>query len=121
MTWNTTLVLFTKCKKYLKRELPDGKNILYFSDGCAAQYKNFKNIINLCHHYIDFDITARWAFFATSRGKSSSCNGIVGTVKRLVARANMQRPLDDQILPMEKMFEYCELNIKSINRGASNF
>jgi hypothetical protein len=95
MTWNTTLVLFTKCKKYLKRELPDGKNILYFSDGCAAQYKNFKNIINLCHHYIDFGITARWAFFATSHGKSSSCNGIVGTVKRLV-------PLDDQILPLEK-------------------
>ncbi len=99
--------------KYLKRELPDVKDILYFSDGCAGQYKNFKNIINLCHHYIDFGITARWAFFATSHGKSP-CDGIGGTVKRLVARASMQRPLDDQILSMKKIFEYCELNIKGV-------
>ena len=40
--------------KYLKRELPDVKDILYFSDACTGQYtKNYKNIINLCHHYID--------------------------------------------------------------------
>jgi hypothetical protein len=99
--------------KYLKRKLPDVKDILYFSDGCAGQYKKFKNIVNLCHHYINFDITARWAFFATSHGKSP-CDGIGGTVKQLVARASIQRPLDDQILSMEKMFENCELNIKGI-------
>ena len=61
----------------------------------------------------DFGITARWAFFATSHGKSP-CDGIGGTVKRLVARASKQRPLDDQILSMEKMLENCELSIKGI-------
>jgi hypothetical protein len=68
--------------KYLKRELPHVIDIEYFSDGCAGQYKN---ILNLCHHFVDFGITAKWSFFATSHG----------TVKRLVARASLQRPLDD--------------------------
>ena len=45
--------------KYLKRELPHVIDIEYFSDGCAGQYKNFKNILNLCHHFVDFGITAK--------------------------------------------------------------
>ena len=32
--------------------------ITYFSDGCAAQYKNCKNSINLCYHKEDFGIPA---------------------------------------------------------------
>ena len=100
--------------QYLKKELPHVIDIEYFSDGCAGQYKNFKNILNLCHHVTDFGITARWSFFATSHEKSP-CDGIGGTVKRLVARASLQRPLDNQILSMEKMFEYCKSDIKGIN------
>jgi hypothetical protein len=38
-----------------------------------------------------------------------------GTVKKLVARTSLQRPLDNQILPVEKMFEYCKSNIKGVN------
>jgi hypothetical protein len=56
------------------------KHIHYFSDGSAAQYKNFKNFINLCNHYNDFGITAEWNFFCTSHVKSP-CDGIGGTVK----------------------------------------
>ena len=74
--------------QYLKKELSHVIDIEYFSDGCAGQYKNFKNILNLCHHVTDFGITARWSFFATSHGKSP-CDGIGGTVKRLVARASL--------------------------------
>ena len=55
--------------QYLKKELPDVTDIEYFSDGCAGQYKNFKNILNLCHHVTDFGITARWFFFATKSWK----------------------------------------------------
>lgn len=43
--------------------------IIYFSDGCAAQYKNRKNFINLVHHEQDFGMPADWHFFATSHGK----------------------------------------------------
>ena len=44
---------------FLEKELPHITEMEYFSDGCAAQYKNFKNILNLCHHLADFGITAR--------------------------------------------------------------
>jgi hypothetical protein len=64
--------------------------IFYFSDGCAAQYKNRKNFINLCHHKQDFGIEAEWHFFATSHGKGP-CDGIGGSVKRLAARSSLQR------------------------------
>ena len=43
--------------------------MIYFSDGCAGQYKNCKNFINLCHHYEDFGLVAEWHFSATSYGK----------------------------------------------------
>lgn len=66
------------------------RKIFYFSDGCAAQYKNRKNFANLSHHKEDFDVDAEWHFFATSHGKGP-CDGVGGSVKRLAARASIQR------------------------------
>ena len=63
--------------------------IIYFSDGAAAQYKNRKNFLNLCHHKADLGVEAEWHFFATSHGKGP-CDGLGGTVKRLAARASLQ-------------------------------
>ena len=54
----------------LKRDLPKITSIKYFTDGCAAQYKNYKNFLNLCHHKEDLGINAEFVFFATSHGKS---------------------------------------------------
>ena len=34
--------------------------------GCAGQYKNRLNFINLCYHKTDFDVECEWHFFATS-------------------------------------------------------
>ena len=99
--------------KYLKRELPSVTSIEYFSDSCAGQYKNCKNLLNLCHHFRDFDLTAKWIFFATRHGKSP-CDGIGGTVKRLIARVSLQKPLDDPILSMDRMYEFCKSNITGI-------
>lgn len=45
------------------------KKIIYFSDGCAGQYKNRKYFINLTHHETDFGCKAEWHFFVTSHGK----------------------------------------------------
>ena len=53
----------------------------YFSDGCAEQYKNCKNFLNL-YHKSDFFVDCSWSFFATSHGKSP-CDGVGGTVKTL--------------------------------------
>ena len=38
------------------------KKIEYFSDGCAAQYKNYKNLLNLCCHKTDFGMDCSWSF-----------------------------------------------------------
>ena len=85
--------------------------ITYFSDGCAQQYKNYKNFINLSCHGNDFGIAAKWAFFATSHGKSP-CDGVGGTIKRLVKRASLQkRP---SILTVFDLIRYCRSNIDSI-------
>ena len=58
----------------LKCKLP-GLSIIYFTDGCAGQYKNRKS-----QHKGDFGLNVRWVFFATSHGKQP-CDGIGETVK----------------------------------------
>ena len=37
-------------KHYLSKEFPFLHKVFYFSDGSAAQYKNFKNLTNLIFH-----------------------------------------------------------------------
>ena len=86
---------------------------IYFSDGCAGQYKNRYNFINLLHHEEDFELQAEWNFFATSHGKNA-CDGIGGTLKRSVARTSLQRPLENQILTPLDFFDYCNKNMKHI-------
>lgn len=47
----------------IKETLPFVTKLYYFSDGCGAQYKNYKNFANLRHHKQDFKIDAEWHFF----------------------------------------------------------
>ena len=84
----------------------------YFSDGCAGQYKNCYNLMNLCKHYEDFGIDAEWNFFATSHGKNA-CDGIGGLVKRSLSKASLQRPLANQILTSEAVFNHCNENLST--------
>ena len=91
---------------YIKENLSIGDKIFYFSDSCAEQYKNRKNFINLCHHQQDFNMDAKWIFFATSHGKSP-CAGVGGFVKRYVAKCSLQKPLHDQILSYQSMLDPC--------------
>ena len=110
---NTVHAFLTRLLKHMIFENPNLKNIEYFSDGAASQYKNFKNFANLANHFKDFNIKARWNFFATSHGKSP-CDGIGGVIKRLVARASLQAASEDQILTPLQMFDWCNRNIKNI-------
>ena len=59
----------------------------YFSDGSAVQYKNLKNLMNLCYHQTDYGISAEWNFFATSHG-ISPCDTVGGTAKQHVPVLN---------------------------------
>lgn len=90
------------------------QKMIYFSDGCAAQYKNRKNFANLCCHEQDFGMPAEWHFFATSHGKGP-CDGVGRTVKRLAARASLQRPYSDQIMSPKQLFLFAQTEIPTVN------
>ena len=100
---------------YIKDEIFTTLSMVhYFSDGCAGQYKNYKNFINLCLHEKDFNVKCEWSFFATSHGKSP-CDGLGGTLKRLTARASLQRTHSHPILTAKQVFEYCNEEVKGVH------
>ena len=70
--------------------------------------------MNLCFHLEDFGINAEWNFFATSHGKSA-CDGLGGTVKRLLTKASLQRPYADAILTSDAIMKFCTENIPGIH------
>ena len=92
------------------------QKIFYFSDGCAAQYKNCKNFTNLCYHFLDFGVHAEWHFFATSHGKSAG-DGAGGTLKRLATKASLQRLYKDHILTAEQLYLFAVSEIKGMHFG----
>ena len=76
--------------KKVLADLPETKDVTYFSDGCESQYKSRKHLFNLCQHSSEFGINAKWVFFGTSHGKQP-CDGIRGTVKRLTRLVSLGR------------------------------
>jgi len=62
MIHDTTTVhaFITRLLSHLKEELPTKTRLIYYSDGAASQYKNYKNFANLCHHQIDHGLKAEW-------------------------------------------------------------
>ena len=78
-----------------------------------VQYKHKNSFFTLCHHKDDFGLAAEWKFFATSHGKSA-CGGIGGIVIRLVTKASLQRPYNDQILTFDAILNFCNENIHAI-------
>ena len=98
--------------EFMKKRFTTLNRIVYFSDGCPAQYKNCKNFVNLCNHESDFGASAEWNFFATSHGKGP-CDGVGGTVKRLATRASLQRP-NNPILTPKQFFEFAQQSITAV-------
>ena len=99
---------------YIKACHPKVSKVEYFSDGCAAQYKNKYNLVNLCMHKRDFGFDAEWNFFATAHGKSP-CDGIGGTVKRSTAIESLKRINNNQILTAKDMFHFCKQRFSNIS------
>ena len=98
---------------FIKSKHENLEKIIYFTDGCAGQYKNKSNFLNLYYHEEDFGIKAEWNFFATSHGKNA-CDGIGGTLKRCVTKASLQRLYENQILTPIDFYNYCKDQISNI-------
>ena len=81
--------------------------------GVLDSTKIGQKIYDLCQHKSDFGLNGRWVFFATSHGRQP-CDGIGGTVKRLVSNASLKHDSKDQILSPSGMFQLCKENIQNI-------
>jgi hypothetical protein len=90
--------------------MPQPKKIYYFSDGCAGQYKNRKNFINLFHHVSDFGISAQWNFFAPAHGKGP-CDAFGVTTKKMVKTRQLR---GNEIVTSLEIYDWCEENIKNV-------
>lgn len=102
----TSVYAFNKIiVEYLKKKFSIVKKIYYISDGAPQQYKNYKNIINLCKHITDFGVDAEWHFFATAHGKGP-CDGLGASVKRSAIRYCLQSDHDHQILNAKDLYNY---------------
>lgn len=75
-------VFLKKIVEWLRNACSSLRNVTFFSDGCAAQFKNKFTMSNLLFMSEDFGVTVKWNFFATSHGKGA-VDGIGGKVKRL--------------------------------------
>lgn len=99
-----------KVVERMKSDLPFVKQIKYVSDGAGSQFKNYKNIGNLCFHQEDFGIPASWIFTATSHGKST-CDGMSAVVKRSIRLKSLNEGV--LITTAEKMFEVSQQTLTS--------
>jgi len=86
------------------------RHVHYFTDGCAAQYKNRKNFCNLFNHKNDFGLSATWHFFATAHGKGP-CDAYGGTSKRL-ARLASER--GHTIITAVQLYVWLSKNVQNI-------
>jgi hypothetical protein len=59
-------------------------------------------------------VPAEWHFFATFHWKSA-CDGVGGTLKRLAAKASLQRPYNDQIMTPHQLYEWAKSSINNLN------
>ena len=80
------------------------------TDDCSGQYKNKYNFTNACMHFEDFELDCELHFF-TSHGRNM-CDGVAGTLKRLVAKVSLQRTTGNFITGPEQFLQFCTENIK---------
>jgi hypothetical protein len=99
--------------QYLKVLCPLMTKVLYFSDGAASQYKNYKNFANLVSHQQDFSLDAEWHFFATSHGKNA-CDGVGGTVKREASKASLKSITKGHILTPMQLYEWGNDHLENV-------
>jgi hypothetical protein len=82
--------------------------------GLQPNTKTEENLPNITFRNEDFGVTAEWHFLATSHGKSA-CDGVGGTLKRLAAKASLQRPYNDQIITPHQLYEWAQSSIHNPN------
>lgn len=99
-----------KFVEQFKNNHPDIKKLYYVSDGTGAQYKNYKNFINLMHHRINYGIHAEHHFTVSYHGKSQ-CDAMSAVVKRTLRLASLRDRV--KILTATEAYDYCVNHLKN--------
>ena len=107
------LKFYKKVNNFIKNNYPQIKQVDYYSDGCAGQYKNFKNFLNLSYHHEDFGLGASWNFFASCHGKSN-CDGIGAAAKRKLRNKSLTVGPKDAILSSLSAFSFLNESMPSV-------
>lgn len=107
-------LFITKLIKFLESKFDVITKLFIFTDGCAGQYKNRKNFLNVYLHKIDFGYDCEWHFHATSHGKGP-CDGLGGTLKRSATRASLARVYENQIDSAELLFKWASTSKIDMN------
>ncbi|KAK3931046.1 Pseudouridine-5'-phosphate glycosidase [Frankliniella fusca] len=106
---NTQITLhpFHRLIAKLKETIQDLEEVHYMTDGSSAQYKNKFNALNLRKHFEDFQVRARWHFFASCHGKGP-CDGLAGRMKRLAMLESLRRLRKESILTASQFYEWAK-------------
>ncbi|XP_034253085.1 uncharacterized protein LOC117652350 [Thrips palmi] len=96
-----------KIIEIVKQDHPSTTDIEFFTDGCGAQYKNKKTFMRDCQCFKKHGIRVKRNFHATSHGKCL-CDAASASVKRKVANASLQRPINEQIINALDVYQFCK-------------
>ena len=90
--------------------MPLIERLIYFSHGCGAQYKNFKNFENLKYNSEGFNLEADWHFLPHLMPKIHWMELVAQS--RVAGNASLQRTIKEPILTPKQLFLYADSEIK---------
>ena len=94
--------IYPQCAHLYTRKASNSfqSTVVYFSDGAASQYNNFKKLVNLCHHRRDHDLDAEWHFLPLAKEN------------RPVTKTSLQATVTNQVLTPQHMLALAIAGIK---------
>ena len=110
--------IYPQCAHLYTRKASNSfqSTIVYFSNGAASQYNNFKKLVNLCHHRRDHGLDAERHFLS------------LAMENRPVTKTSLQATVTNQILNPQHMFalaiagiKYLYINEKDIAKNFQDF
>ena len=90
------------------------KTTICFSESCGGQYKNYKNLMDLCSHRHGFGFSAEWVLFQQAI-ENILVMALMEQLKRHIFKRKLQRCLNNQILDYKAILDLCENRMMSIN------
>ena len=114
ITWHSSSSSFPmQTDRVVEKSHAIRKGYIFLRWSCISIQES-KKLHKHCKSWSWFWDACRMALFVISYGKGP-CDGVEGTVKRLAARASVQRPYENHIQTSLQLFEWVTDNIKGVH------